>query len=79
MHRLPNLQLDNPQCMQILWSETAPGASLNETCSPRPRDRCPAARLRPLPALWHPLACPTPVLPKDPPARPMEKKRTKPS
>ena len=26
MHRLPNLQLDNPQCMQILRPETAPGA-----------------------------------------------------
>ena len=26
MHRLHNLQLDNPQCMQILRSEIAPGA-----------------------------------------------------
>ena len=26
MHRLPNLQLDNPQCMQILRPEIAPGA-----------------------------------------------------
>ena len=36
MHRLPNLQLDNPQCMPILRSETAPGASRNETTTPVP-------------------------------------------
>ena len=36
MHRLPNLQLNNPQCMQILRTETAPGASRNETTTPVP-------------------------------------------
>ena len=36
MHRLPNLQLDNPQCMQILRPETASGASRNKTATPVP-------------------------------------------
>ena len=73
MHRLSDLQLDNAQCMQTLRSETAPGATRTETDTTVP------ARLHHLPALWHPLAYPTPVLPKGPPARPMERKRTRPS
>ena len=79
MHRLPTLQLDNPQCMQILRPEIAPGAlhCENGTTVPGTGAEQPGCTFLLLCGiLWFVLRQCCQRIPR---ARPTEKKRTRPS